>query len=569
MIDSKNKKVNVLIDENNKNKINTKCKKHSKELAMNFSPQNRFIRYFKERQIFYESINYPTPILDRIIKENIKIDYNLFSINTPKDNWIVEPFYPNMRKLINAFNDKVEFDEEIIAQKNIGYACYEKNNKYFEGIFSTLDNSIIFNEISNKDKFKRDNIYHPNVELADNCFKARGLSLEYYINNLMSEQLKLTEIPRIIYPFKPEFTINEKFNPIEELDGVFYSFDEKILNIEGLPFIIDNKLSFNDQELIFEQNSNVKNITFYKNSLILFEIKNRFPGTNVDSDVEVELEEELFNLFSKVSIFYQINMEKYEELEKVQIVLFYDTIAKEGYEDILKQAFHNYFKDKSKLSSKVEFLCIFIITSYFAYNTKNLMDKIKYLELKTIENEKKGETFDKESNNLKEIIAKLKSEDRIKCKRIKNLEDSNYNHQSDKKSMEKKIMNLEKEKKGMEEKIMYLEKEKKGMEEKIMNLEKEKKGMEEKVMNLEKEKKYMKKKIDNLEKKVQLLEISNAKLHETVETNTNKMEEFIQIMDNYKNYIYELKYQNNELNNTIEIKEKEIQNMRNKLENKK
>ena len=101
----------------------------------------------------------------------------------------METFYPNLRKLIDAFNDKLDFDVEIIALKNIGYVCYQKNNIYFEGIISTIDNSIIFKEIANKEKFKRDNIYHSDEEIADNCFKARGLSLEYYINNLMIEQL--------------------------------------------------------------------------------------------------------------------------------------------------------------------------------------------------------------------------------------------------------------------------------------------------------------------------------------------------------------------------------------------
>ena len=545
---------NLLFDENNNNKTNKNFKKGNKKLSVNILPQNPFVRYFKERQKFYESINFPTPILDKIIKENIKIDYGLFSLNTPKDKF-VEPFYPNMRKLVDAFNDKTEFAEEIIANKNIGYVCYEKNNKYFEGIFSTIDKSIIFKEISNKDKFKRDNIFHLDKEIADNCFKARGLSLEYYINNLMSEELQLTEIPRIIYPFKTEFTDKEKYNPVEELDGVFYSYDEKILNIEGLPFIIDNKMWFNGEELIFKNKSNAKKIIFNQDSLILFEIKNRFPGTSTDSVLKDDLEEELFHLFSKVSIFYQINKEKYEELKNVQIFLFYDTIAKEGYDNILKQAFYSYFKDKKQLSSKVQFQCIFIITSYFAYNTKNLMDRVKYLELKAIENEKNRETLMKESNNLKEKIDKLKSEDKIKNKKIKNLEDNNSKLQSEKKSMEKKVKNLENENQNMKEEIM--------------NLRIENKNMKEEIMNLKIEKQYTAKKIQNLENKIQLFELDNKNLSETVTNHVNIMKEYTLLVNNLKNYIEKLECKNNELNNVVDEKEKENQNLRNKIENTK
>ena len=58
------------------------------------------------------------------------------------------------------------------------------------------------------------------------------------------------------------------------------------------------------------------------------------------------------------------------------------------------------------------------------------------------------------------------------------------------------------------------------------------------------------------------MEISNGKLAKTAENNVNKMKKPSPIMNNFKNYIDELKCKNNELNNTIEIKEKEVQNLR-------
>jgi len=58
------------------------------------------------------------------------------------------------------------------------------------------------------------------------------------------------------------------------------------------------------------------------------------------------------------------------------------------------------------------------------------------------------------------------------------------------------------------------------------------------------------------------LEISNGKLAKTAENNVNKMKKLSPIMNNFKNYFDELKCQNNELNNNIEIKEKEVQNLR-------
>ena len=47
---------NLLFDENNNNKTNKNFKKGNKKLSVNILPQNPFVRYFKERQKFYESI---------------------------------------------------------------------------------------------------------------------------------------------------------------------------------------------------------------------------------------------------------------------------------------------------------------------------------------------------------------------------------------------------------------------------------------------------------------------------------------------------------------------------------
>ena len=63
------------------------------------------------------------------------------------------------------------------------------------------------------------------------------------------------------------------------------------------------------------------------------------------------------------------------------------------------------------------------------------MDKIKFLELKIKENEN---NLLKKNSDLKEIIDKLKLQEKIQSQKIKNLEDNNFKNQLDKKSMEKK-----------------------------------------------------------------------------------------------------------------------------------
>ena len=138
------------------------------------------------------------------------------------------------------------------------------------------------------------------------------------------------------------------------------------------------------------------------------------------------------------------------------------------------------------------------------------MDKIKFLELKIKENEN---NLLKKNSDLKEIIDKLKLQEKIQSQKIKNLEDNNFKNQLDKKSMEKKIKTLETEMQNMETKIK----------------------------TLENEKNNMKKKIENLEKQVQLLKIDNVKLAATVEANVNQMKECFLTINKFKNYIKELK----------------------------
>ena len=81
-------------------------------------------------------------------------------------------------------------------------------------------------------------------------------------------------------------------------------------------------------------------------------------------------------------------------------------------------------------------------------------------------------------------------------------------------------------------------------------------NMETKIKTLENEKNNMKKRIENLEKQVQLLKIDNVKLAATVEANVNQMKECLLTINKFKNYIEELKCENNELINIIVMKEK-------------
>ena len=198
---------NTISSEYNKNEINNNKESSDEsniednsninnDKVKNFiNEENLLINYLKERQNYYSSKKYDTPILDKIIKGEIKITLNLFLKEIP-DNYKFEPYYPNLKEIINVINSNEKFQKEILNEKTIGYICYKnKNNKCVEGIYSNLDNSILYKEITDKSKFKnKDDIYDNDSNKADNYFKARGLSLEYYINCLLMIKFKQKEL---------------------------------------------------------------------------------------------------------------------------------------------------------------------------------------------------------------------------------------------------------------------------------------------------------------------------------------------------------------------------------------
>ena len=131
----------------------------------------------------------------------MKITLNSFIKGQP-DKYNFGPYYPNWIKIIDIINSNEKFEREVLNEKTIGYICYKnKSNECVEGIYSNLDNSILYREITDKSKFKKDDIYKNDQIIADNCFKARGLSLEYYINCLLMEKFKANKLPRVIYHF--------------------------------------------------------------------------------------------------------------------------------------------------------------------------------------------------------------------------------------------------------------------------------------------------------------------------------------------------------------------------------
>ena len=339
--------------------------------------------YFRKRKEFYNKKNIETLILDKIINEELKFNFDLFILKEGGPTMFVQ-YYKNLKRIVEKiFNDKNKICEEIFKE-TIGYFTHTIFGKKFEGIYSTNPNDLLFEEITNKSKFKRENFYNKNDDISDNCLKARGLSFEYYINDLIIKTFRFEELPRVIFCFKPlDKSIDIK--DIVELDGIFYSKNEQILNIKDLPFLDDdiikrNKEFYNLQNKIkfkFEAGLNDK-IIFDKNSLNLFEIKSRFP--NNDPNDKRNLKTEVGSLLEKVIIFHDLYKERFGSFDKVKVIFFYDSVRKEGYDNILLSKINEFINSNKFLADIFEFQIIFIATSFLAIGIKSISDRTDRLE---------------------------------------------------------------------------------------------------------------------------------------------------------------------------------------------
>ena len=336
--------------------------------------------YFRKRKEFYNNKNIETPILDKIINEELQINFDLFILKEGNPA-MFDQHYKNLKRIVETiFNDKNKVYEEI-SKETIGYFTHTFFNKKFEGIYATIPNDLLFEEITNKLKFKPENFYIKNDDISDNCFKARGLSFEYYINDLIIKTFRFEDLPRVIFCFKPlDKSIDIK--DIVELDSIFYSKNKEILNIKNLPFLDDdiikrNKDSYNLKNTIkfkFEAGINDE-IIFDKNSLNLFEIKSRF--SNNDPNDKRYLKAEVGSLLEKVIIFHDLYKERFGSFDKVKVIFFYDSVRKEGYDDILLSKIEEFINSNKFLADKFEFQIIFIGTFFLDFGFKSLSDRLE------------------------------------------------------------------------------------------------------------------------------------------------------------------------------------------------
>ena len=393
---------------------------------------NIFKDYYNSRKYYYSKKGYKTPFLDKLISGEIQINKELFLIEKPKKDYVINPYYLNLDNVIKVFSEPEKFQKFVIKEQKFGYFCYDvkkNNNSFFhEGIYAILDNSILYKEITNKEKFEKDDFINSNEEIDNNAFKARGLALEYYINGVFMDLLGQDKLPRVIYNFnsdklkeekkkkkkaddkieeinqekmEEEEEQEEREREMEELDGVFYVKKDNVIKLEELPFIIDDITEIDLKEspkfqICAEENNK---IDIKNNTLIIIEVKNKFPESE-------DFKKIIYNTFNKAITFSQLYQEKFQNINKIRIMFFYDSVPKKSYDESLLKILNNVF-EKTKIKDKIQFQFIFITSSYLAYNFKNLSDKMKVIEKSIEELKKENKALAEDNKTIKLKVDEL------------------------------------------------------------------------------------------------------------------------------------------------------------------
>ena len=133
-------------------------------------------------------------------------------------------------------------------------------------------------------------------------------------------------MPNLIFNLRSHSSLKGFYN---ELDIAYYS-KQKIDDSNNISVLKTSTYCLIDKTAKNLSFINNKNLEIFENSLIIGEVKSRFPKklkSNKDKDKD-NLEDIVVGLLSKLSLFYELykKMEIIGTIQNIQLIFFYDTV---------------------------------------------------------------------------------------------------------------------------------------------------------------------------------------------------------------------------------------------------
>ena len=313
--------------------------------------------------------------------EKIQKDKKLYALK-------FAPKYENIKKLYELAMDNFKGQNEVSI---LSYGLSIISDNLIIYITKQIEESLkyISNEhnISQVEYKKYANLSKSNATsemLLNGGLNLFGYSFEFNLNYFLQTLSDMVELPNLMIDLGENY-YNASF---KELDLAYYNIDTSINdNINLLQCNIHFKIQ---KENVKKDDDNKFRI--YENSLILGEVKSRFPK-KIDDDGKYEKEDSLekiiSKLFEKLHYFFQlykkIDLFKYSTLKNIQIIFFYDSVNIKGIDENTIEKYIIKYNDKNKYLGypsdvPIHFFIVYVlpaITNISIYGLKNEINLIK------------------------------------------------------------------------------------------------------------------------------------------------------------------------------------------------
>ena len=295
-----------------------------------------------------------------------------------------------------------------------------------------------------------------------------GYSFEFNFNYFLQTLSSMIELPNLLF----NLSIGSKYASFNELDIAYYNSNLIPKDNDKLgPLKTTGYFKIYNSDITFDEN---KNFEIYNNSLILGEVKVKFPkkiyekkedkeskvikgNINIKVKKEDSLEKIIYKLFYKLSLYYDLfnntNLFDASNIQNIQLIFFYDNIQlnqlkNEIIIDIMKK---NIYHLKALKNIPVHFFIVYVLPTITNISFYELKEEINELKEKDKKRGKEIEDLKEENKKREKEIEDLKEENKKREKEFEELKEINknilielanlQNNQNIKDNMEKTIEN--------------------------------------------------------------------------------------------------------------------------------
>ena len=384
---------------------------------MNNLSETSFTKCLKELQL-KEKNPYNLVLLKNLLQKG-ELDKNI--VPNDSDDYIYQQY----------LNAQKQFKNDLKVSKiSFGFAKIE----YTLYLYITKENSLSLNYIKNYknitpidyEKYcEQDNVSNKNNSLNSEMYGEAGMyiigyTFEFNVNFFLKSLKNFIELPNLIFDISKTYRNKEFYH---ELDIAYYAKQKIDFNKENiLLFKTSAYFLIKGKSVSFQE---AKNLEIFANSLIIGEVKSRFPKklkSNYNKDNN--LTSIITGLFMKLCLFYDLykDMDLFNNnnpIENIQLIFFYDTMQISNLNlnlisQIIRKECIPFYKIPKNI--QIHFYIIYTLPNIAGMNISSLSEEIK--KLKRVYKEQK-EKIDR----LDEMVKKLMND----SKRKKS-DESSYNY---------------------------------------------------------------------------------------------------------------------------------------------